>query len=99
MCIILKLPGIYEYFQSLALFQILDKLAEKYKDYENIIIAKIDWTANEVYNVKVQSFPTIKLFPAGSSNVVEYTGERTLEGLSKFLDSGGKEGAGLSDEV
>jgi protein disulfide-isomerase A1 len=74
-------------------------LAEKYKDYENIIIAKIDLTANEVYNVKVQSFPTIKLFPAGSNNVVDYTGERILEGLSKFLDSGGKEGAGLSDKV
>jgi len=75
-----------------------DKLAEKYKDNKKIVIAKMDSTANEVEDIKVQSFPTIKFFPAGSSKVVDYTGERTLEGFSKFLDSGGKEGAGPSDD-
>jgi len=72
-------------------------LAEKYKDREDLVIAKMDSTANEVDDVKVQSFPTIKWFPAGSNKIVDYTGERTLEGFSKFIESGGKDGAGLSD--
>jgi len=75
-----------------------EKLGEKYKDDSSIIVAKMDATANELEDVKVHSFPTIKFFPAGSNKVIDYSGERTLEGFSKFLDSGGKEGAGPSDD-
>ncbi|XP_061686468.1 protein disulfide-isomerase [Syngnathoides biaculeatus] len=72
---------------------IWEKLGEKYKDSADIIVAKMDSTANEVEAVKVHSFPTLKFFPAGEERkVIDYNGERTLEGLTKFLESGGKEG-------
>ncbi|NWV69035.1 PDIA1 isomerase, partial [Malurus elegans] len=77
---------------------IWDKLGETYRDHENIVIAKMDSTANEVEAVKIHSFPTLKFFPAGSGrNVIDYNGERTLEGFKKFLESGGQDGAAADD--
>merc|ERR1712172_118227 len=70
---------------------IWDKLGEKYADNENIVIAKMDSTANELEEVKVQGFPTIKLFKKGTNEIVDYNGDRTVEGFSKFLDEPAKE--------
>jgi protein disulfide-isomerase A1 len=39
---------------------IYEQLGEKYKDNADIVIAKIDSTANELEDIKIQSFPTIK---------------------------------------
>jgi len=77
---------------------IWDKLGEKYKDRDDLIIAKMDSTVNELEDVKVQSFPTIKYFVAGSDKVIDYSGERTLEGFSKFIESNGKDGAAPEKE-
>merc|ERR1711973_415611 len=75
-----------------------DKLGEKFADSEDIVVAKMDSTANEVESIKIQGFPTIKLFKKGDNKVVDYNGERTLEGLTKFLESGGVDGAGADVE-
>uniref|UniRef100_A0A667Y0I0 protein disulfide-isomerase n=1 Tax=Myripristis murdjan TaxID=586833 RepID=A0A667Y0I0_9TELE len=78
---------------------IWDKLGEKYKDSADVIVAKMDSTANEIEAVKVHSFPTLKFFPAGEEHkVIDYNGERTLEGFTKFLESGGKEGGAPAGE-
>ncbi|XP_035516453.1 protein disulfide-isomerase A2 [Morone saxatilis] len=77
---------------------IWDQLGEKYADHEDIIIAKMDATANEVESVAVEGFPTLKYFPAGDKEVVDYTGNRDLETMSKFLDGGGVLPQAATDE-
>jgi len=77
---------------------IWDELGEAYKDHETFVIAKMDSTANELELVKVQGFPTIKLFQKETNAMIDYNGPRTLEGLKKFMESGGVEGAAADDE-
>lgn len=68
-----------------------EELAEKYRDHEDIVIAELDATANELEAFPVHGFPTLKYFPAGPGRkVIDYKGARDLETFSKFLDSGGE---------
>merc|ERR1711997_1382611 len=66
---------------------IWDKLGEKYADHESIVIGKMDSTANELEDIKVQGFPTIKLIQKETNKIIDYNGERTLDGFVKFLES------------
>merc|ERR1712038_753564 len=75
-----------------------DKLGEKFADSADIVIAKMDSTANELEDIKIQGFPTIKLFKKGDNKVVDYNGERTLEGFVKFLDTDGADGAAFEED-
>jgi len=75
-----------------------DKLGEKYADHPSIVIAKMDSTANELEEVKVQGFPTIKLFKKGSNEIVDYNGERTEAGFVKFLEENEGEAAAPAKE-
>lgn len=81
------------------LVPIYDKLGEHFKDDENVVIAKMDATANELEHTKVTSFPTIKLYTKGENKVIEYNGPRTLDGLTKFVESGGVDGAGAAEPI
>merc|ERR1712024_106620 len=74
-----------------------DKLGEKFEDNADIVIAKMDSTGNELEDIKIQGFPTIKLFKKGDNKIVNYNGERTLEAMTKFLETGGVHG-GPADE-
>ncbi|TGZ37523.1 Protein disulfide-isomerase [Temnothorax longispinosus] len=71
---------------------IYEKLGEKYKDNDKLVIAKMDATANELEDIKISNFPTLILYKKGTNEGVEYNGERTLEGLSQFIESGGSYG-------
>lgn len=65
-------------------------LAKKYKNEKNLVIAKMDATANDVpnENYKVEGFPTIYFAPSNSKqNPVKFEGaDKTVEGFSKFLE-------------
>jgi len=53
----------------------------------DVVIAKIDATANDVDpRFGIKGFPTLKFFKAGSKDKpVEYNGDRSLRDLAKFL--------------
>ncbi|EGD74884.1 disulfide isomerase [Salpingoeca rosetta] len=65
---------------------IWDKLGEKFEGVDNVVIAKLDATANELADIVVESFPTLKLFPADSQEAVDYEGGRTLKELVAFVN-------------
>ena len=81
------------------LVPIYEQLGEKFKDRSDVVIAKMDATANELEHTKVNSFPTIKLFKKGDNQVIEYNGERTLDGLTRFLETDGEYGRAAPDQV
>lgn len=63
-----------------------DALGAAYKDDENVVIAKIDATANGIPpNVSVQGFPTIILFTTNNEQI-PYEGERELEAFKTFIE-------------
>lgn len=46
------------------------QLAEKFKERDDIVVAKIDATANELENTKISSFPTITFYPKDKTKVL-----------------------------
>ncbi|NXH18524.1 PDIA2 isomerase, partial [Bucco capensis] len=67
-----------------------EELGERYKDHEDIVIAEMDSTANELENITIHGFPTLHYFPAGPGRkMIEYKSARDVETFSKFLENGG----------
>lgn len=65
-------------------------LGKKYQAEKNLVIAKMDASANDVPNdeYKVEGFPTIYFAPSdGKRKPVKFeSGDRTVDSLSKFLE-------------
>ncbi|XP_020666772.2 protein disulfide-isomerase A4 isoform X1 [Pogona vitticeps] len=69
---------------------IYTELGKKYRNKNNLIIAKMDATANDITNdnYKVEGFPTIYFAPSNKKNqpIKFESGERDLENLKKFVE-------------
>ncbi|KAF9289836.1 protein disulfide-isomerase precursor, partial [Mortierella alpina] len=66
---------------------IYDEVGALYKD-SNIVIAKIDATANDLPKTlpfTIPGYPTIKFRKAGSTEYMDYSGERTTDSFVRFL--------------
>ena len=66
---------------------VYDELGAMFKDNENIVIAKMDATANEVDvpGLDVKGFPTLYFFPGKDKKPVKYDGGREVEDFVDYL--------------
>nr|CAX69781.1 ER calcistorin [Schistosoma japonicum] len=80
-----------------ALAPVWNELGEAFKNAD-VVIAKMDATVNEVEDLRVTSFPTLKFYPKNSDEVIDYTGDRSFEALKKFVESGGKSSETTKEE-
>ncbi|XP_060642671.2 protein disulfide-isomerase A2 [Anolis sagrei] len=68
-----------------------EQLGQRFQDRQDILIAEMDATANEVPGLPIRAFPTLYYFPAGKGReMTEYQGDRDLESLSMFLENRGE---------
>ena len=73
--------------------QLLPKYEEAAKKLKaknpKIVLAKMDATENEVESVTISGFPTIKFYPGNKKDKkpMDYSGERTTEGIIKFIQT------------
>jgi len=65
---------------------IYESLATRLKENKNLVIAKMDATANEVESVMIEGFPTIKFYPSNNKgSPIDYEGERSESGFVEFI--------------
>ncbi|XP_027011881.1 protein disulfide-isomerase [Tachysurus fulvidraco] len=74
--------------ESRALFPLFEELAKHYNDTEDVVIARIDVTANDINILMADRYPSIKLFPAVyAEKVVPYSGPTKLEPIVEFVNA------------
>ncbi|XP_062374825.1 protein disulfide-isomerase [Sardina pilchardus] len=72
--------------ESRALFPLWEELAHRFRNHDNVVIARIDVTANDVDIRMLEKPPSIKIFPAvHAQRVIPYTGDRTADALVEFM--------------
>jgi len=66
---------------------IYSEMATELKKNKNLVIAKIDATANELENVQIKGYPTLKFYPANKKSApVDFSEDKTKENMIAFLE-------------
>ena len=67
-----------------------EEVAKKLKAKNpKLLMAKIDATENEVENINISGFPTVKFYPGNKKDKapLDYNGDRTVEDMMNFVVS------------
>ena len=67
-----------------SILPIWNKLGKKYKDSKAVAVAKMDGTENELENLTLKGFPTIKLYRKGTNEILDYS-SRKCPGICRTL--------------
>lgn len=63
-----------------------DEAAKRLANNPNILIAKVDSTENEVADVDIQGFPTVKFWGKDKTQApIDFNGERSADGIIQWL--------------
>jgi len=62
-----------------------EELGEWVKDIPDVVIAKMDSTANEVEGVEIRGYPTLKWYPKGDKKGQDYNDGREVKDFKEFL--------------
>ncbi|KAF3616512.1 Protein disulfide-isomerase [Capsicum annuum] len=82
-----------------ALAPILDEVALSLEEDSDVLIAKLDATANDIPTgeFEVKGFPTL-YFKSASGNISQYNGDRTKEAIIEFIEENRDEPAAHESE-
>ena len=81
-----------------AMMPAYDTLGEQFKDDSNIVIGKIEATANDSNTpYEVSGFPTMYFWPKGDkTSPIRYNGDRTAEAMAEFINTNRKSEVGTA---
>jgi len=68
-----------------ALAPVWDELAKDVEAAEDLVIAKFDSTTNEVAGLEIRGYPTLKFYPKGNKEGIDYSGDRQLADFQQWL--------------
>jgi len=75
-----------------------DKVGEKFKGSQNVVIAKIDATENDTPE-EIKGFPTLMFYPKGSLKGTKYEGGRKASDMIEWLEKNTKSESAQSSKT